>query len=243
MMRVVVIDDEPLVRENVRLRLRAYEDIEITGEFGSGAKAIEGVNALEPDLLFLDIQMPEVDGFDVVDRLSHDPHIIFLTAHDQYAVRAFEVNAVDYLLKPISANRFEEALHRARQSMSERRTSSSHPSVSPDRSPLFIRSRGNIHIVQPGDVRYLESAGDYVKVHTAERTHLMRAALKRLTEDLGDQMVRIHRSAAVRASSIRMLTPIGHHEFRVELDDGTTLKCSRTYRSVLMDALGSDAPL
>jgi len=267
MIRAVLVDDEPLVRENLRLRLSGVDDVEVVAECADGREAVDVVREAEPDVLFLDVQMPEWDGFDVLERLEPLPYVIFVTAHDEYAVRAFEVNALDYLLKPIDADRFASAIDRARHAVRDDTTLGSklrhlldtvatedapaEPSAQPRPRPrpepdeqtipekLVVKSRGQIHFVPVDTVHHLTSAGDYVEVHTSSRTHLMRSTLAGVTERLGPDFVRIHRSATVRISTIRTLEPIGHYEYRVELDDGTSLKCSRTYREALDDALGT----
>jgi two-component system LytT family response regulator len=270
-MRAVIVDDEPHVRENLRLRLDDVSDVEVVAECANGREAITAVRDDAPDLLFLDVQMPGLDGFDVLEELGADemPFVVFVTAHDEYAVRAFEINAVDYLLKPIDEDRFDEALERARTQIGapasgdtataleerlqqlldtlERTADSPADAARPD-SPdadravpdrLIVKSRGRVQFVPVADVRYVESAGDYVELHTEGDTHLLRETMSHLADRLGREFQRIHRSTIVNLSYVAELRPTSHGEYAVLLDDDTRLKLSRTYRESFQDALGT----
>lgn len=267
MMQALIIDDEPHVRENLRLRLDPIGDVEVAGEYGTGREAIEAIRAVEPDLVFLDVQMPSLNGFDVLKRLgpSEMPFVIFVTAYDEYALKAFEVNAVDYLLKPIDEHRFEEALQRARDQYASQESKmlearlhqiidtlqrseppanvrdsasgSASGEVIPDR--LIVKARGRIRFVPIADIDYVTSAGDYVELHAGDDTHLMRATMAELADRLDAGFYRIHRSTIVNLDRVSELRPTGHGEYAIFLDDGTRLKMSRTYRKCLQDALGT----
>src|SRR5688500_5093636 len=199
MLRVIVVDDEALARTLLRELLAAHEEMEIIAECGNGFEAVKAVTELKPDLLLLDIQMPKLDGFDVLELVGGDIPVIFITAYDSYAVRAFEVHAVDYLLKPFSAERLAGALDRARARVG---TSDRAPFVElaaaarPDRIPLqrlLIRERAEVHVIPVGRIDYLESQDDYVAVKCGSRSFLKEQALGELEAQLDPALfVRIH---------------------------------------------------
>lgn len=244
--RALVVDDEPLARERLRTLLAADPDVEVAGECADGRSAVEAVRELQPDLVFLDVQMPEMDGFEVVTEVGAEsmPPVVFVTAYDEYAIRAFDVHAVDYLLKPFERARFERALDRAKEQLagrpgSERRLADQLRSLLAELRPesdegkgvdrLVIRSRGRITIVRPGEVEWVEAAGNYVRLHVAEGSHLMRETMERMTERLGGEFIRVSRSAIVRIDGIRELKRLSHGEYTIVLRDGTKVKSSRTY--------------
>src|SRR5262252_10908165 len=181
--RALIVDDEPLARSNVAVLLRAHPDIEITGECGSGAEALGELRISRPDLLFLDVQMPECDGFDVLEMLGGDlpPAVIFVTAYDQYALRAFEAGALDYLLKPFDNARFDRALTRAKQRLrGANRGESSHRQI----ERIVVKSAGEVCFVKIADIDWIEAADYYACLHVGMRNHLLRRSLSELEAEL-----------------------------------------------------------
>jgi len=228
-MRVVIADDEAPARSGIKARLASHADIVVVAECRDGVETIAAIREHRPDLLFLDIQMPGASGFEALDRLDKDEHplIIFLTAHDQYALRAFDVRAVDYLLKPIDDRRFEDALAHARLMRAARATTQSV-------QRFATRRGGEIHFVSAADVDWIESCGDYAALHTGRRTHLLREPLHQLERRLDPtQFVRIHRSTIVRLDRIRAFKTLTNRDGVARLTDGTELRVSRTYRNRL----------
>ena len=244
MIRVVIVDDEQLARGILRELLAAHDDVEITGECANGFEAVKAVSELKPDLLLLDVQMPKLDGFDVLDLIGNDVPVIFVTAYDEYAIRAFDVHAVDYLLKPFSAERLGEAMARARERIPARAQAPVREIVStarPDRVPLqrlLIRDKADVHVIPVGKIDYLESQDDYVAVRTSGKTYLKEQTLAEL-ETLLDPgaFVRIHRRYIlnlVRLSKIEL----GVTDSRIAiLTDGTQLPVSRSGYARLRELL------
>jgi two-component system LytT family response regulator len=255
-MRVLIVDDEPLARERVRTMLAGHEDVEIVGEAGDGKSAIEQVEALAPDLMFLDVQMPELDGLQVLEALPQDkwPQVIFCTAYSEYAVQAFEVQAVDYLLKPFDRKRLEAALDKVRARFAESKSSSGRQEELEEKlegllqrlddngsqpTRLLVKSAGRIVFVPLEEIDYFEAASNYVKVNVAGKTHLRRETMSNLEKLLeGYRFQRIHRSTIVNLERIRELQPLFHGEYAVILQDGTELTMSRGYREKLQERLG-----
>lgn len=252
-MRAVIVDDEPLARRGVKLRLREFKDVEIVGECADGASAVEKILELSPDVVFLDVQMPGMDGFEVLRALPREslPLVIFLTAYEEHALRAFEVHALDYLLKPVDDERFGAAVQRARQvgdsdsrvQMAERilqmlqRDSVRYPS----RFPVRIGSR--IQVVLTADIEWVAAAGDYAELHSGARCHLLRETMSSLEEKLDPkQFLRIHRSRILRVGCIRELRGIDNREYLVKLSDGSEHRSSRTYADRLENWLSSKQP-
>ena len=253
-LRAVVADDEVLGRRGIVSRLAKADAIEVVAQCGNGREAIHAVRELHPDLLFLDVQMPGLDGFEVVRALPEDgrPHVIFVTAWDRHALRAFEVQALDYLVKPIDDERFAEALARARHAVAEKKESEigrrvlaavggAHPpdaakSIAPGSLPgcFVVRDRGRVTFVRHADVDWIEGAGDYVRLHARERSWLMRDTLSAVEKRLDPRkFLRIHRSTIVRLDRIRELQPFENGDAAVHLRDGLELRASRSYRSAL----------
>jgi two-component system LytT family response regulator len=229
------VDDEPLARSNVAVLLRLDPEIEIVGECGSGAQAVKQIRSTKPDLVFLDVQMPECDGFDVVEQLGRDlpPAVVFVTAYDHYALKAFEAGALDYLLKPFDNARFDLALYRAK----ERIHKSKEFPAKPDR--LVIKSAGQVTFVKISDIDWIEAADYYASIHVRSQTHLLRRRMSELEEELdpGD-FCRIHRSSIVNLNRIGGLEVNKDGEYEVVLDNGTKLRLSRRYRKELQSRLG-----
>ncbi|RQR70580.1 MULTISPECIES: LytTR family DNA-binding domain-containing protein [unclassified Burkholderia] len=232
-MRVLIVDDEALARSRLARLLRAVPDIEIIGEAADGATALALVEQSRPDVVFVDVQMPEIDGFDVAASLPDGgPALVFVTAFDQYALRAFDTHAVDYLLKPVEPERLARAVQRLR----ERGSSRSHGSVGvPDR--LLVNDRGQTHVVPCAEIEWLEAADNYVGIHLATRSLLMRRTLAALLENLGPAFVRIHRGAAVALAAVHAVRFRGKGDAIVLLRGGAEVSCSRQYRAALVQAL------
>ena len=257
--RALIVDDEPTARRGVKLMLAQESDVEVVGEAGDGTAAIKAIRKLRPDLVFLDVQMPEKDGFDVIKALkpSELPVTIFITAYDAHALRAFEVNAVDYLLKPFEDERFAEALGRAREQLRSRSNNELNSRITKlldqlgdadtDESGdtdgglgdrILIKSSGEIFFLKPEEIEWIEAEGDYMKFHVGGKTHLMRETMGRLEARLDPKrFVRIHRSTIVNLDCVRKLSPSFVGEYAVVLQDGTKLKLSRGYQEKLQSLL------
>jgi two-component system, LytTR family, response regulator len=248
-MRALIVDDEPLARSGVAVRLKRFPDVEIVGECGDGPSAVEKILELSPDVVFLDVQMPGMDGFEVLRALPEKdlPSVIFLTAYEQHALRAFEVHALDYLLKPLDDDRFSRAVQRAKQAkdtdskirMSERIMRLL--GESPGRYVLrfAVRTGSRIQLVLADDIEWIAAAGDYVEVHCGGgRHHLLHETMTSLEQKLDPaKFLRIHRSRIVRMSCVRELNVIDNHEYLIKLADGSEHRSSRTYADRLEDWL------
>jgi len=248
--RALIVDDEPLARRGVVLRLKQFKDVEVVGECEDGSSAVEKILTLSPDVVFLDVQMPGMDGFEVLRAIPKEdlPSVIFLTAYEQHALRAFEVHALDYLLKPVDDDRFREALERARligdrQSklqMAERvlQMLQKSPTQYVSRFPVRVGSR--IRIVLADEIEWIAAAGDYAELHGGGRSHLIRETMNSLEEKLDPaQFLRIHRSRIVRCRCIRELRSIDNREYLVTLSDGSEHRSSRSYADHLDNWLSS----
>ena len=262
-LRAALVDDEPLGRERVRTLLADEGDVEVVGEYATGEEAVAGVASHVPEVLFLDVQMPGIDGFGAVQLLQQVvspeqmPVIVFVTAHDQYALRAFDVSAVDYLLKPFDRSRFREALARARSRVQERRVSGAagahglaalleqvrlvreqQSEADAERARadarFVVRNGSKIYFVRAADVDWIEGDGNYARLHTRGRSHLVRETLKSVESRLDQhRFVRVHRSAIVNVDSIGVVEPHGHGEYAITLKDGARLTSSRTHSAKL----------
>jgi len=245
-MRVVIVDDEPLARRGVAVRLAGHADIEIAGEFEDGPSALEGIVKLAPDLAFVDVQMPGMSGLEWLAALSaaERPMPIMLTAHDSFAIRAFELHAIDYLLKPIDDERFAEALDRARQALPYRRKASASMDAFFEKVSAGHLERFNVRIgtrvllVDAHDVDWIEADGDYAVLHVGEEAHLLREPLRKLADRLDPtQFVRVHRSAIVRIDRIAEMKALVNRDVLLRLLNGAPLRASRTYVDQLHEAL------
>jgi len=249
--RTLIVDDEPLALERLVKLLEAEPNIEIVGECTNGREALAAIQSASPDLLFLDVQMPELDGFGVVAALpkAQMPAIVFVTAYDQFAVRAFEVNALDYLLKPFDRERFQVALRRAieqiqRQQPEEitRRLSQLIAGLKPESKPLerlAIKTEGRVLLLRLEDIDWIEAADNYVNIHIGTESHLHRETLTALEGKLvSSQFLRISRSTLVNVERIKELQPMFHGDYVVILRDGTKLSLSRSYREKVNQFLG-----
>ena len=261
MLKALIVDDEELARRGLDIRLRNFDDVQVCGECRNGREAIDAVREKSPDIVFLDVQMPGIDGFEVLRRLSGSdmPIIIFVTAYDEFALKAFEANALDYLLKPINDERLATAIERARQARDEKLAyqhrskllklvceltgreltvegAISAVAAGKSRFPerLAIRDSGETVNVNVESIDWIDAAGDYMCVHAAGDTHVLRGTMKRLEELLDpEKFVRVHRSTIVNRLRVRALRPHRNGEYFLTLDNDRELKLSRKYRSNL----------
>jgi two-component system LytT family response regulator len=235
-LRALIVDDEPLARSNLRILLRRDPEIESIEECGSGAEAVAAIRKAAPDLVFLDVQMPECDGFEVLKILKGDaslPVIVFVTAYDEYALRAFDAGALDYLLKPFDDARFHLAMQRAKQKIAAQE------SVLPQETPrLTVRSAGQVAYVRIPDIDWVEAADYYVCLHVGLKSHLLRKSMAELEQELDPQIFcRIHRSTIVNLRRVRSLEVDEAGEYEVILDGGRKLRLSRRFRKDLQSRM------
>ncbi|HVW86904.1 MAG TPA: LytTR family DNA-binding domain-containing protein [Bryobacteraceae bacterium] len=247
--RVLIVDDERLSRRRIRRLLSLEPDCEVIGECSNGAEAVETLENARPDILFLDVQMPELDGFEVIQALTKaKPLIIFTSAYDEYALRAFEVHAFDYLLKPFDGRRLIESLHRAKARIRQERSGSSDDRLlelfeslsrarrSPDR--IAVRNNGRVVFVKLEEIDWIEASDNYVCLHCARETHVVRETMSELEARLDPaQFLRVHRSAIVNLDRIKELQPWFRGDYRVILRDGTELTLTKNHREKLESRL------
>jgi len=268
--RTIIVDDEPLAREGLGLMLAGEPEIEVVAECANGADAIREIGRLAPDLVFLDIEMPRIDGFGVLRALdpARLPFVIFVTAYDSYAVEAFNVHAIDYLLKPVRQSRLQESLQRLRDKVRDRelkqnswhlgqlleqfsrlgsgllpRADTAAGKVDPDEGRIVVKSHGRVHFLQARDIVWIEASGDYITIHTQQKSHLLRDTMHNMESRLlrhGFQ--RIHRSAIINLACISELASNRNNEYNVVLNDGTVLNLGRSYKESLYAALGGVSP-
>jgi two-component system, LytTR family, response regulator len=255
--RAIIVDDEDLARRGIRALLKRAGDVEIVSECGSGEEAIRAISQTEPELVYLDIQMPGKTGFDVIGALPETkcPHVIFVTAFDRFAIKAFEIHALDYLLKPVNEARFNASLARARaaiagardgsmirrfwQMTNEFRASSGQNPAATLADRIPVKSHGRVVIVNVAEIDWVEADGDYVSVHVGAKSWLLRETIAAAEARLAlSGFARIHRSTLVNIYRVRELLPLSKGEFTVVLLDGTELKLSRNYRFALERLLG-----
>jgi two-component system LytT family response regulator len=249
--RVLIVDDEPLARRRLKGLLARDAEVEVVGSCAGGAEALRLTREESPDLIFLDVQMPRMDGFEFLRALGPDrrPRIIFVTAHDQYALQAFDVHALDYLLKPFDDERFGLALRRAKEQLHE------HAEAAPDsrvesllealRSKssgldrVLVKADGRAFFVRTDEIDWIEAEGKYVRLHAGQQSYLLRAGISELELQLEPKkFLRIHRSTIVNVERIKEMRPWFHGEYEVVLNDGTRLRLSRRYRSKLKEVAG-----
>jgi two-component system, LytTR family, response regulator len=250
--QVLIVDDEPLARRHLRGILDADSDVVVMGEAGNGREAVEMISALSPDLVLLDVQMPELDGFSVVAQLDpeHLPMIVFVTAHDSFALKAFDVHAVDYVLKPVARDRLLQAVSRAK----ERLESSADAAPAAAESlrhfveeikasraaeRLAIRVDGKHLLLPTESIDWIEAVDDYVRIHMGKTSHLVRGTLASFHARLPSAFMRIHRSAIVNTSRIKEVSPNEQGDYRITLHDGTRLPSGRSYRAAVGEFLRS----
>jgi len=263
--KTLLVDDEPLAIRGLSIRLGAFEDVDIIGTCSNGREAVKAIREKKPDLVFLDIQMPGFDGFSVLRSLVGEaelPLVVFVTAFDEYALDAFKSHALDYLLKPVEEERLAEAVHRVRESMSQRTAVEQNARLvsllgdmdDPPKEALTailedqvsktddqrydhqlrIKDRGHITIVSISDIDYVDAAGDYMCIHTGEKTHILRETMKTMEARLDPRIFqRIHRSSIVNLDKVREVRPHSNGECFLLLESGEELKVSRSYKDVV----------
>jgi two-component system LytT family response regulator len=251
-MKALIVDDEPLARRKIRALLAADPDVQVVAECAGGEQAISSINEMRPDLVFLDVQMPEVNGFDVLAAVASDrmPVVIFVTAYDQYCLQAFEYSALDYLLKPVDRKRFRVSLDRAKSRINSNRQSglAAEAAVILENwktrpaylERIAIKTSGRVLLARTDQIDWIEAQGKYVRVHISGQSHLLRDGMAALESQLDPRkFLRIHRSVIVNLDRIRELEPWFHNEYRVVLADGTRLMLSRTCKKKLAELLGN----
>ncbi len=254
--KTIIADDEPLAREKIRNLLEEDPDIELIGECADGIETVTAIRNQQPDLVFLDVQMPELDGFGVLKALRHSnmPTLIFVTAYDQYALRAFEVHALDYLLKPFDRERFQKALQRAKEHIRKEKSgevneklltlledlksekSNNHERKYLDR--LVIKAGGRVTFLKTEEIDWIEAAGNYIRLYIGKDSHLLRETMNNIQTKLDpEKFLRIHRSTILKIDRIKELQPWYHGEYFVTLENGKQLTSSRSYRHQLSKLL------
>jgi two-component system LytT family response regulator len=256
--RTIIADDEPLARQKLRLLLNLEPEVKIVAECHDGSQALAAIRACRPDLLMLDIQMPSLDGFQVLSEIAPEemPVVIFTSAYDQYAIRAFEAHALDYLLKPFDQERLHQAIDRARFELSKtkdreitRRILKLLSVVKPDKPPtapgfdgrFVIKTKGRIVFLDLDDIDWLEAAANYVRLNVGKEVYLFRETISRVSERLNpNHFIRIHRSMIVNVRRIKELIPVNSGEYIVVLRNGKELSCSRGYRVNLQHVIAKN---
>jgi two-component system LytT family response regulator len=247
-LRTLIVDDEPLARDGIRLMLRAMSAVEIVGEAGDGIAAVRAIEELRPDVVLLDIQMPGMNGFDVIAQSSpeHLPLVVFVTAYDEYALKAFDVHAFDYVLKPVNRARLADAMARVRADLARgapdrdrvldviqdvRSGGAPSPARVPHAVRFTVRDRDRYVLVRAADIDWIEAAANYVRLNTRGRGFLLRMTLVEMERRLDpSEFIRIHRSTIVNTSRIKEIKPDAHGDYDIMLADGRTLKMSRSFR-------------
>jgi two-component system LytT family response regulator len=249
MIRVLVADDQPMARERLVALLAAEPGVELAGTAASGSEAVESIRRAAPDLVFLDLQMPGMDGFKVIEEIGVDrmPPTVFVTAYDEYAVRAFEVHALDYLLKPFGRPRFQSALARARRHLERERQGEMADRLAEllrtgrpqePRARLLVKAGGRMSFVDVDQIDWVEAEGNYVRLYAGEQVHLMRETMNALIDKIGPKrFFRIHRSRIVNVTRVKELLIAGGGDYQVVLSNGVRLGLSRLYRDALQEQL------
>jgi two-component system LytT family response regulator len=245
--RALIVDDEPLARDGIRLHLARHPDVVVVGEAGDGDEAISRIEELKPDLVFLDVQLPALDGFAVLEVIaeSHLPVVVFVTAYDRYALRAFDMHAFDYLLKPFPAARFDEALRRARDEIASRGTQAARRRLlelvaaravdTPYLRRFVVRHGERYLLIRVDDVHSFEACGNYIRLRTDRGSFMVRMTMGDLEKKLDPaRFARIHRSTVVNIERIKDITPAWHGDFEVQLSDGHRVRLSRNFRERLL---------
>lgn len=249
--RALIVDDEPLARDRLQKLLDAEPDVTVLGQCANGKEALKAIREKAPDLVFLDVQMPELDGFGALAQIEADkmPVVIFVTAHDKFALKAFEVHAVDFLLKPFDRERFQTALKRAKERIAQKRPGELDQrlaallaEIKPEAAALermAVKTAGRVIFIKTADIDWIEAADNYVNLHVGNESHLHRETLTALAERLPTKkFMRISRSTIVNVDRIKELQPLFHGEYAVILRSGATLTLSRSYRDVLDQLIG-----
>jgi two-component system LytT family response regulator len=260
-LKTIIVDDEPLAREGIKLRLLNDNDIEIIGEYGNGRDAVNAISIQLPDLVFLDIQMPEINGFELISKISSDnfPFIIFVTAYDKYALKAFEVHALDYLLKPINDDRFNQALQRVKgeyqkesfsffenriksliKDYSAKQINAMNLNADTDKKikRIALKSKTGFSLLDVEEIEWIEAAGDYVYLHCDNKKHLHRETMASFECNLNPEIFqRIHRSVIVNINKVKEIQSADHGDYSVHLSSGTKVKLSRNYKDKFLSVL------
>ncbi|MGH7599175.1 MAG: LytR/AlgR family response regulator transcription factor [bacterium] len=245
--RVLIVDDEPIAREGLRTLLSAEGNVEIIGECRNGREAVQAIRVQAPDLVFLDVQMPKMNGLEVIEQIgvAQMPAVVFVTAYDQYALQAFEINAMDYLLKPFDEERFQKTLQRARKHFQQQNAQNLQERLAavldhfgndqPKRPKRFVvKSAGRIFFVNVDEIDWIAAAGNYVQLHVGPQSHLLRQTMDAIEAMLdAEKFLRIRRSAIIHVERIKELKPLSKGEYQIILRDGTQLASSRRYRAKL----------
>ncbi|MDQ4123308.1 MAG: LytTR family DNA-binding domain-containing protein [Acidobacteriota bacterium] len=251
-MKVLIVDDEQLARERVRRHLRDEPDVEIVGEAGNGREAVTAIEEKKPDLVFLDVQMPEMNGFEVLKALNESkiPAIVFTTAYDQYAIQAFEFHALDYLLKPFTRERFKRAVRHAREQFEILRQSGNlderlvslleNLKARKYLERIVVKTSGRVFFIKTDEIDWIEAAGNYLKLHVGRDAYLVRETMQSIETKLDpEKFFRIHRSTLVQIDRIKELHPLFGGDYAVILRNGTELSLSRNYRDRLPELFGN----
>ena len=250
--RTLIVDDEPLARERITRFLNGEADIEIVGECADGREAVEQIRQLKPDLVFLDIQIPELDGFGVLEEIGVEemPAVVFVTAYDNYALKAFDYHALDYLLKPYDSERFGRAVERARTQILTGKTTDIDQRLlsllenlkteQKHLERLMVKSQGRVFFLRTEEIDWIEAEGNYVRLHVGKESHLLRETMNHLASRLDPQkFLRIHRSTLVNIERIKELQPLFSGDYVVILRDGKQLTLSRSYRDKMLELFGN----
>lgn len=237
--KALIVDDERLSRQRIRRLLALEPECDLIGECANGAEAVRVLENERPDIVFLDVQMPEMDGFEVVRAIEQtQPLIIFTSAYDEYALRAFEVQAFDYLLKPFDRRRFRESIQRARTRLDERSVVPERRTVAKTPDRFAVRNNGRVVFLKVSDIDWIEASDNYVCLHVGKDTHVVRETMSELERRLdAAQFIRVHRSAIVNLDRVKELQPWFRGDYRVVLNDGTELTLTKTHREKLESQL------
>jgi two-component system LytT family response regulator len=249
--KVLVIDDESLARDLIIEMLKAFDEFQIVGECSDGLEAVKTIERLRPDLIFLDVQMPVLNGLEVIEEIKDEylPEIIFVTAYDNYAIRAFDFHAIDYLLKPYSRSRFRKAVLHAKERISQqngvetRQQMSSllenHKNKPPHLQRIFVKDNGKIILLEPDAIDWIEADDKYLQLHTMKKTHLIRQTLNSIEAELDPNIfLRIHRSTIVNLTRVKEIHPLFNGEYVLILQDGNKLTLSRNYKNRFFERFG-----
>ncbi len=242
MKKVLIIDDEPLARSIVKEFLKNHSELEVVGECNNGFEGLKAIEAHAPDLIFLDIQMPKINGFEMLEIIDEDPSVIFTTAYDEYAIKAFETSAVDYLLKPFTQDRFNMAIEKWKKNTNQ--TVSTSLSETTQKQPnegqrIVVKENGNIKIIPTKDVIYIEAYDDYVKIHTSEKYHLKKKTMSYYEQTLDKRdFLRIHRSYILNLNELLRIESFEKNSYRATLSNGAQIPISRNAYGELKSVLG-----
>jgi len=242
MKKVLIIDDEPLARSVVESYLKAFSQLEIIGQCANGFEGLKAIETHQPHLVFLDIQMPKINGFEMLELIEEPPAVIFTTAFDEYAIKAFETSAVDYLLKPFSKDRFEKAVHKWLHATNENNTAQ-FANLQQERSDehlrIVVKDGGEIKIIPTGDVYFIEAYDDYVKIHTSDGYHLKKKTMAHYEKALPQQQfIRIHRSYIINIDVLSKIESFEKNSYRATLNGGQVVPISRSAYPLLKSTLG-----